>query len=661
MDWSHFLVLDYPVPHVYMIPACKLDSSSVDTVCLPPPPSTSACEMNISNSSVIHAPPVAVQQVMNSDAALNSVIISKTKNTKSHSHIACLLKGRHRTTKVAAMVDSGATSLFIDCKFVNQHKMLLEPLKQPITLYNIDGSLNEAGSITHKVRLLLKVGQDKEKFDFFVTSLRPEKVILGLPWLRHHNPTIDWQQGTMKLSATSGTSPEPIEVEVTKITANQMECCQLLVEKVLDTSQDKVYCLASFTYSQQIAEKAITAKGKKTIEEMVPAQYRDFAKVFSEKESQRLPEHQPWDHTINLEPDAIKHWKVKSYPMSPAEQAELDKFLTEHIAKGYLVPSKSPMASPVFFIKKKDGKLRLVQDYRWLNKITIKNWYPLPLAADIINRLTKAQYFTKFDVRWGYHNIRIQEGDEWKGAIVTNRGLFEPKVMYFSMTNSPATFQALMNSVFTDLIAKGQVAVYMNDILIYSRDIKAHWLVVRKVLKRLEHYDLYLKPEKCEFEQQSIEYLGMIIHPEEVQMDPGKVSAVKSWPTPTTLKEVRAFIGFANFYRRVIKDFSTMAHPLHDLTKKDTPWQWNKEQQEAFDSIKRQFCTEPILKVYDPELPTWVEVDASGFATGGILSQKHNDGLWHAIAYRSQSMSKEERNYEIYDTEMLGLICALED
>ena len=233
--------------------------------------------------------------------------------------------------------------------------------------------------------------------------------------------------------------------------------------------------------------------------------------------------------------------------------------------------------------------------------------------------------------------------------------------MYFGMTNSPATFQALMNLVFTDLIAKGQVTVYMDNILIYSQDIKAHCLVVQEVLKRLKHYDLYLKPEKCKFEQQSIEYLGMIIRPGEVQMDPGKVSAVKSWPTPTTLKEVRAFIGFTNFYRRFIKDFSTMARPLHDLTKKDTPWQWNKEQQEAFGSIKQQFCTEPILKVYNPELPTQVEVDASEFATGGILSQKHDNGLWHPVAYRSQSMSKEERNYKIYDREMLGLIRALED
>ncbi len=612
-------------------------------------------------NSVSSAPlSVAVPQVMNSDAALSYVIIPETKDKASHFHISCLLQGRHRTVKVAAMVDSGATALFLDKKYAEHQKMLQIPLEFPIMSYNIDGSLNEAGSITHKVKLILKLGQDKKKHDFLVTSLGPEKVILGLPWLRLRNPAIDWQAGTLRLPSDNK-DPGEVEVEVTRIMANRMERRRLLAENVLESVHDEVYCLAGFTYSQQIAEKATAAKGKKTFEEMVPEHYRDFAKVFSEEESQRLPEHQPWDHAIDLEPGATLHWKVRTYPMSPAEQVELDKFLAEHIAKEYLVESKSPMASPVFFIKKKDGKYRLVQDYRRLNKITIKNKYPLPLAADILNRLTGARYFTKFDVRWGYHNIRIRKGDEWKGAIATSRGLFEPQVMYFGMTNSPATFQALMNSVFADLIAQNEVAVYMDDILIYSRDIVHHRDMVREVLKRLQQYDLYLKPEKCDFEKQEIEYLGMIIRPGEVRMDPGKVSAVKDWPTPMNLREVRAFIGFANFYRRFIKDFASIARPLHDLTKKDMPWQWHNEQQTAFDELKARFCQEPILKVYDPDLPTRVEVDASGFATGGILTQKHIDDLWHPIAYRSQSMSKEERNYEIYDREMLGLIRALED
>jgi hypothetical protein len=301
--------------------------------------------------------------------------------------------------------------------------MWQEPLEHPIRLFNIDGTLNEASSITHQVSLYLRIGDKEEKHNFYVTQITPERVILGLPWLRHRNPTINWQTGTMHLNASQDKTPEPLEVEVMNIRANRMECCLLLKEKVVETMQDKVFCMAGFTYSQKIAEKANIAKGKKTFKEMVPAPYHDFAKVFSEEESQRLPEHQPWDHTIDLEPDAVMQWKIKSYPMSPNEQEELDKFLKEHVAKGYLVPSKSPMASPVFFIKKKDGKLQLVQDYRRLNKITIKNCYPLPLAADIVNRLTKARYFTNFDIRWGYHNIRIKEGDKWKGAIVTNRGV----------------------------------------------------------------------------------------------------------------------------------------------------------------------------------------------------------------------------------------------
>ena len=167
----------------------------------------------------------------------------------------------------------------------------------------------------------------------------------------------------MRLNADQGVDSELLELEVTKIAANWMEHRRLLADQVIESSQDELFCLAGFTYSQQITEKAITAKGKKTFKEMVPKQYWDFAKVFSEEESQRLPRHQPWDHAIDLEPDAVQKWKIKLYPMLPNERLELDKFLTEHVQKGYLVPSKSPMASPVFFIKKKDGTLWLVQDY----------------------------------------------------------------------------------------------------------------------------------------------------------------------------------------------------------------------------------------------------------------------------------------------------------
>lgn len=191
---------------------------------------------------------------------------------------------------------------------------------------------------------------------------------------------------------------------------------------------------------------------------------------------------------------------TKIYPMSVNEQEELDRFLEENLRKGYVQPFKSPISSPVFFIKKKDGKLRFIQDYRCLDEFTIKNRYPLPLVADIINQLRHAKYFTKFDVRWGYNNVRIKGGHEWKAAFATNRGLFEPLVMFFGLTNSPATFQALMNSIFSDLIAAGKVAVYLDDILIFTKTLEEHREIVHEVLKRLEQHDLYLRPEKCEFE-----------------------------------------------------------------------------------------------------------------------------------------------------------------
>jgi hypothetical protein len=220
--------------------------------------------------------------------------------------------------------------------------------------------------------------------------------------------------------------------------------------------------------------------------------------VFSEQESDRLPKHKLYDHTIDLKLDAPETLQSKVYPMPVNEQEELDHFLEENLWKGYITLSKSPMSSPVFFIKKKDGKLQLIQDYQKLNDIMIKNCYPLPLALEIINRLCNVKYFTKFDVRWGYNNVWIKTGDEWKAAFATNCGLFEPQVMFFGMTNSPATFQGMMNTIFTDLVTAGKVAVYLDDILIFTSNLEEHRHITCKVLKHLQEHDLYLQPEKCE-------------------------------------------------------------------------------------------------------------------------------------------------------------------
>ena len=349
----------------------------------------------------------------------------------------------------------------------------------------------------------------------------------------------------------------------------------------------------------------------------------------------------------------------KIYAPTLEEQKALDDFLEENLRTGRIRPSISPMASPFFFVKKKDGKLRPVQDYRKLNEFTVKNRYPLPLIQELIDKLKGAKIFTKMDIRWGYNNMRMKEGDEWKAAFRTNRGLFEPTVMFFGLTNSPSTFSAFMNDIFKDLIVEGKIAVYLDDILIFSTDLKEHREVVHEVLKRLEQNDLFLKPEKCQFERPEIEWLGMVFSRGRVGMDPVKVKGIMEWPTPTNASDVRKFRGFANFYRRFIRDFSRICKPLDRLTG-NAPWVWGKEEQEAFDEIKQRFCSSPVLAIYDPNRKTRIEVDASGFATGAVLSQEGEDGKFHPIAFHSESMSDAERNYEIYDKEMLAIIRALQ-
>jgi hypothetical protein len=361
------------------------------------------------------------------------------------------------------MIDSGASALFVSKHFVQHHYIICSPLPDTIALHNIDGFKNKAESLTHFARLTLMIGSWNEPTDFLVTDLGPKDIILGLPWLKKVNPTIDWDSSEMEIP----NSPEQFTPSLFHILeANCSECQAWIKAGIITDASDEIWVCAGYTLSIKLAVEAGEGKAKKTFAELVPKEYQCHAKVFSETESHRLPKHQPWDHMIDLKSDAPETLKSKVYPMPINEQKTLNQFIKVNLEKGYIVPSKSPMASSIFFVKKKTGDLRLIQDYRKLNSITVKNHYPLPLSLDIINKLRDAKIFTKFDVCWGYHNVRIKEGNEWKAAFITNQGLFEPRVMFFGLTNLPATFQALMNIIFADLIAEGKVAVYLDDILI---------------------------------------------------------------------------------------------------------------------------------------------------------------------------------------------------
>ena len=259
--------------------------------------------------------------------------------------------------------------------------------------------------------------------------------------------------------------------------------------------------------------------------------------MFTKKDFDILLGHRQWDHAIELIP-GLEPKSSKVYSLSLVEQKELDSCLEENLCTGQICPSKSPMAALVIFIKKKDGLLRLVQDYRVLNSMTVKNKYPLPLISELMSQLCRARYFTKLDVHWGFNNVCIKPRNEWKVAFQTNRGLFEPLVMFFGMTNSPATFQTMMNNIFWDLIAEGIMVVYLDDILIFTRTEEEHAKAIRRVLQVLQEHKLFLRPEKCEFCKERIEYLGLVISENEVFIDLVKVAGVREWSTPENKTDV---------------------------------------------------------------------------------------------------------------------------
>jgi len=232
----------------------------------------------------------------------------------------------------------------------------------------------------------------------------------------------------------------------------------------------------------------------------------------------------------------------------------------------------------------------------------------------------------KLDLRWGYNNVRIKEGDKWKTAFTTHIRAYEPTVMYFGLTNSPATFQTMINDLFRDLINQGDTATFINDILVATDTEEGHDELVEEVLKRLEENDLFVKPEKCKWKVREVEFLGVIISPKGVEMQKEKVEGALNWPVPRNVKEVPKFLGLANYYKRFIKDFAKIAAPLHVLVRKKQKWKWEEEQKEAFGRLKRAFTTEPVLAIPDIDREMRVEVDALDYATGGVLLTKCEDG-----------------------------------
>lgn len=376
--------------------------------------------------------------------------------------------------------------------------------------------------------------------------------------------------------------------------------------------------------------------------------------------NQYMPAERPWDLPIPLYEGHPPPFS-STYRMSPPELDEVKKQLTDLLARGYIQPSSSPFGAPILFVRKKDGTLRFCVDYRALNKITVKNRYPLPRVEELFDRLQGAKVFSKIDLEAGYWQLRVKETDVPKTAFRTRYGHYEFKVMPFGLTNAPAAFQGAMNDIFRPYL-DDFVVVFLDDILVYSKNPEEHLKHLNIVLETLHKHSFFAKLSKCTFGQDSIEFLGHIISPEGIRMDPRKVAAVKEWPRPKSVTEVRAFLGLAGYYRRFIRGFSRLAAPLTDLTKDGTDVQaeWGAAHEAAFEAIKEAITSEPVLVLPDLNKPFVVFTDSSAVAMGAVLLQDQGHGL-QPVAFYSKKYSATEARYPVYEQELYALVKALQE
>ena len=381
-----------------------------------------------------------------------------------------------------------------------------------------------------------------------------------------------------------------------------------------------------------------------------------YKHVFPDELPAGLPPSREVDHKIELIPGSTPPSRP-TFRLSEKELVELKKQLEELVKAGFIRPSKSPFGAPILFVKKKDGTMRMCVDYRALNNITIKNSYPLPRVDELFDRLQGARYFSKIDLRSGYHQIRIAEGDVAKTAFRTRYGHFEFMVLPFGLTNAPGTFMHLMHETFRSYL-DDFVLVFLDDILIYSKTLEEHELHVRKVLETLAKAKLYAKESKCEFFKTEVEFLGHLVGRDGVRMMQDKVQAVAEWPVPKNVRDVRAFLGTAGYYRKFIKDFSRISAPITELTKEKVKFEWTPQHQSAFVTLKNAMQTAPVLALPDPKLPYVVHTDASGFAVGAVLMQDQGKGL-QPIAFLSKKMLPAETRYPVHEQELLAIIHAL--
>ena len=567
---------------------------------------------------------------------LNALTVDKESPQRGLMYTTAKVNGK----EVWAMLDTGATNNFVAAREATRLG-----LKVVQNSYKLKAVNSEAKPILGAAMVNLKIGEWEGECSLMVVPLDDFDMILGMDFF---------------LRAKVGLFPHLSGIFI----HDEGSPCFVKASfagRLLDSKQKQVVMSA-----QQL--KAGMRKGEQTLVaalvEIKPDQFvevpeevvsvlDEFMDVMPKELPKTLPPRRNMDHKIELEPGARIPAQAP-YRMAPKELAELRKQLDELLDAGYVQPSKAPYGAPVLFQRKQDGSLRMCVDYRALNKVTVKNKYPIPNASDLFDRLSRASYFTKLDLRAGYWQVRIAEGDEAKTACVTRYGSYEFLVMPFGLTNAPATFCNLMNDVLYEFL-DSFVVVYLDDIVIYSESLDAHLGHLRQVFSRLREHQLYVKKEKCEFCRQEVMFLGHWISKGRIRMDERKVKAIVDWPAPSKVPDLRSFLGLANYYRRFIKGYSKKVSPLTDLLRKNQKWEWTDECQGAFDKLKMAVTSAPVLGLPDFQKPFEVHTDASDRAIGGVLVQEG-----HPLAFESRKLKDAEQRYSTHEKEMVAVIHCLD-
>ncbi|KAI3685880.1 hypothetical protein L6452_35141 [Arctium lappa] len=531
------------------------------------------------------------------------------------------------------LFDSGASFSFVSSLFCPKLSMPTTSLDKALVVELADGDQVVVRNILRNCKL--EIERREFPIDLMPMVIGGFDVVVGMDWLSTNHAEILCAKKLIRIPDSDGRAVtvygerrkgEVAIISMVKARKCLVKGCPSFLAYVIDAKLEK-----------------------KTLEDVEVV--REFSDVFPD-DLHGLPPDRQVEFKIDLTPGAASIARAP-YRLAPSEMKEMMSQLQDLLEKGFVRPSSSPWGAPVLFVKKKDGTMRMCIDYRELNKVTVKNKYPLPRIDDLFDQLQGAGYFSKIDLRSGYHQVKVKEEDIPKTAFRTRYGHYEFLVMPFGLTNAPAVFMDLMNRVCRPFLDKS-VIVFIDDILIYSRDEVDHARHLRDVLEILRREKLYAKFSKCEFWLKEVQFLGHIVSKDGVKVDPAKIEAMMSWKPPKSPSEIRSFLGLAGYYRRFIQDFSKIASSLTMLTKKNVKFVWTEDQEKAFRTLQKKLCEAPILSLPEGSEDFVVFSDASKMGLGCVLMQRGK-----VIAYTSRQLKVHEKNYPTHDLELAAVVFAL--